>query len=147
MDKFIWTQSKLLASQIGKHWLMKDKSSLVLFLQLLLRIYSRLFHYCSTTHSAHWNGPRVLVTIRLFHVIIHMIPALVTCHLMNVWIKNLISSHKLYCPSKVRLETLSRFRLYVQHTFPPIMPMAGDPYQADPYHSHSWLYLFFYVSS
>jgi len=40
-------------------------------------------------------------------------------------IKNLISSHKLYCPSKVRLETLSRFRLYIQHTFPPIMPMAG----------------------
>jgi hypothetical protein len=30
-------------------------------------------------------------------------------------IKNFISSHKPYCPSKVRLETLSRFRLYIQH--------------------------------
>jgi len=62
-------------------------------------------------------------------------------------IKNFVSSHKPYCPSKVRLETLSRFRLYTQHTFPPIMPVAEDPYQADPYHSYSGLYPLFYVSS
>jgi len=52
-------------------------------------------------------------------------------------IKNFISSHKPYCPSKVRLETLSRFRLYVQHTFPLVMSMAEDPYHADPYRSYS----------
>ena len=62
-------------------------------------------------------------------------------------IKNFISSHEPCCPSKVRLETLSRFRLYTQHTFPPVMPVAEDPYHADPYHSYSGLCLLFYVSS
>jgi len=62
-------------------------------------------------------------------------------------IKNFISSHKLYCPSKVRLETLSRFRSYIQRTFPPVMPMTEDPYHADPYHSYLGLHPLFYVSS
>ena len=52
-------------------------------------------------------------------------------------IKNFVSSHKPYCPPKVRLETLSRFRLYTQHIFPPIMPVTEDPYHADPYRSYS----------
>jgi len=62
-------------------------------------------------------------------------------------IKNFVSSHKPYCPSKVQLETLSRFRSYAQHTFPLVMSMAEDPYHADPYRSYSRLCPFFYVSS
>jgi len=62
-------------------------------------------------------------------------------------IKNFILSHEPCCPSKVQLETLSRFRLHAQHTFPPVMPVTEDPYHADPYHSYSRLCPFFYVSS
>ena len=43
-------------------------------------------------------------------------------------IKNFILSHEPCCPLKVRHETLSRFQLCAQHTFPPVMPMTEDPY-------------------
>jgi len=55
--------------------------------------------------------------VQIVHVVIHMTGSLVTCHLTNIWpSRTLFRVINLIVPSKVRLETLSRFH-WCAHTW------------------------------
>jgi hypothetical protein len=81
-------------------------------------------------------------------MIIHMISSLVTCHLTDVWpSRTLFRVINLVVLRKFDLKHYQGFGYMPKHTFPPVIPMAEDPYHADPYRSYSGLCPLFYVSS
>ena len=105
--------------------------------------------HSNTEFKLRFTSPSIEdVTIKLFHVIIRMIESLVTCHLTNICpSRTLFRVMNLIVLWKFDLKHYQGFIWCAQHTLPPVIPLAKDPYHSDSYHLRSDIAPFFHVSS